>query len=324
MKHAFSAVRFLRTETVKFLNSRGHSVELKAVIQDTLPEGSPIGTVVALHGMPGSHNNFKFVLPHIAGSGVRFICINMPGLGYTENHPDLICDNEERSNFVQSILDSLNISENVVYLGYSRGAQNCLRLGPLDGKRCKGVVMVNPVGLRKHKSSCDLRWVRAVKYFYDSFPATRLFWHNLLEYSFNTVWKVRVPNGTAACSAYFQMLYIAYEQQAEWVEQWNEDNMKDKYLVIAYGETDSVIDTEISQEFCASFSNATRLYIHGKRDQGEQNAIDWVGERIKEGDRKLIVCFKEEDHFLQIDKPRFLAEACLHLLNPQKASSSHA
>lgn len=52
-------------------------------LQDSLPGGSCIGTVVACHGAPGSHNDFKYILPYLHKYGIRFIGINFPGQGYT-------------------------------------------------------------------------------------------------------------------------------------------------------------------------------------------------------------------------------------------------
>lgn len=41
------------------------------------------------------------------------------GLSYT---------NEERMQFVQKIINSMNVGDNIVFLGHSRGTENALRL----------------------------------------------------------------------------------------------------------------------------------------------------------------------------------------------------
>jgi alpha-beta hydrolase superfamily lysophospholipase len=59
------------------------NVTLDAVVQDTMPGGSKVGTVVASHGCPGSHKDFKHLQSRLKDAGIRFIGINFPGFGYT-------------------------------------------------------------------------------------------------------------------------------------------------------------------------------------------------------------------------------------------------
>lgn len=42
-----------------------------------------MGTVVAVHGAPGSHKDFKYVTPYLTEKGVRVIGVNWPGQGYS-------------------------------------------------------------------------------------------------------------------------------------------------------------------------------------------------------------------------------------------------
>jgi len=37
-----------------------------------------------LHGSPGSHNDFKYIVPLLSPKGVRSVVINWPGMGYSE------------------------------------------------------------------------------------------------------------------------------------------------------------------------------------------------------------------------------------------------
>ena len=47
-----------------------------------MPEGSSVGTVIALHGAPGSHKDFKYLYPYLHPS-IRFVGLNFPGFGHT-------------------------------------------------------------------------------------------------------------------------------------------------------------------------------------------------------------------------------------------------
>lgn len=72
----------LRTVRVTIpVNSQ--NVTLDAIVQDTMPGGSNVGTVVASHGVPGSHKDFKYLLPPLKEAGIRLVAINFPGFGYT-------------------------------------------------------------------------------------------------------------------------------------------------------------------------------------------------------------------------------------------------
>ncbi len=48
-----------------------------------MPAGSPHGTVVAIHGAPGSHKDFKYMQPYLTDLGIRLVGVNFPGFGIT-------------------------------------------------------------------------------------------------------------------------------------------------------------------------------------------------------------------------------------------------
>ncbi|VDO38742.1 unnamed protein product [Onchocerca flexuosa] len=80
----------LRTQRVRIDFFDRQSIDVDAVVQDSLPDGSRIGTVVGCHGSPGSHDDFKYILSYLHAHGIRFIGINFPGQGYTPRMFSLI------------------------------------------------------------------------------------------------------------------------------------------------------------------------------------------------------------------------------------------
>lgn len=96
--------------------------------QDTKPNDSKLG-IVAVHGAPGSHKDFKYIFPKL--EGVRFIGINWPGMDYSSYDHDLVDDNEERVQIVQQIVDELKL-EKIIFIGHSRGTENSLKLAALN------------------------------------------------------------------------------------------------------------------------------------------------------------------------------------------------
>lgn len=73
----------LRSQRVTIGAKSGNATTLNAIVQDTMPGGSKVGTVIASHGGPGSHKDFKYLQAPLKNAGIRFIGINFPGFGYT-------------------------------------------------------------------------------------------------------------------------------------------------------------------------------------------------------------------------------------------------
>jgi pimeloyl-ACP methyl ester carboxylesterase len=121
----------LYTQKVKLDLSSGEIAEIDAVYQDTLPaEGSSLslGTVVTIHGSPGSHNDFKYVVPHLRAAGIRVIGVNFPGLGYSSYDHRMRNNNAERTQFIKRLLAQTGVHKNIVFMGHSRLIKNWLTI----------------------------------------------------------------------------------------------------------------------------------------------------------------------------------------------------
>uniref|UniRef100_A0AC34GHG0 AB hydrolase-1 domain-containing protein n=1 Tax=Panagrolaimus sp. ES5 TaxID=591445 RepID=A0AC34GHG0_9BILA len=136
---------------ISIKNHAGETISLNAVYQDSIPEGSNRGTCIGLHGCPGSHIDFKYIEPLLTKSGVRFIGINYPGLGFTPYDEKLKNDNFERKQFVQKVIDGLKLKENLVFVGHSRGTENALMAAAENQEKTKGLIMLNPIGISVHR-----------------------------------------------------------------------------------------------------------------------------------------------------------------------------
>uniref|UniRef100_A0A0K0CU59 AB hydrolase-1 domain-containing protein n=1 Tax=Angiostrongylus cantonensis TaxID=6313 RepID=A0A0K0CU59_ANGCA len=113
---------FIRCEKLQFDTSDGQSI----VVEDTMPSGSHIGAVLAIHGSPGSHKDFKYVMPLLQAKGIRFVGVNMPGYGLTPGDPALRYDNTERNNFVHELIARIGNLKRLVVLSHSRGSENAI------------------------------------------------------------------------------------------------------------------------------------------------------------------------------------------------------
>ncbi|KAK5972654.1 hypothetical protein GCK32_018756 [Trichostrongylus colubriformis] len=126
---------FLRRINVRFTTSLGDEIAVEAVYQDTSPSGSRLGTVVAIHGAPGSHKDYKYVTPLLQSKGIRFIGVNMPYFGLTPGDPRLRFDNTERNNFVNELISRIGNVEKLVVMGHSRGSENAVAVADRNAVR---------------------------------------------------------------------------------------------------------------------------------------------------------------------------------------------
>ncbi|PAV69768.1 hypothetical protein WR25_22868 isoform B [Diploscapter pachys] len=138
----------LQRISVRFRTGKGQELESEVIYSDTMPSGSQIATVCAVHGTPGSHSDFKKLASFLLEKRIRLICPNFPGLGITKGHQALEYTNEERQNFLNAFLDNLNIREKLIMIGHSRGSENALMTAVQ--RNAYGLILVNGTGLRIH------------------------------------------------------------------------------------------------------------------------------------------------------------------------------
>lgn len=103
--------------------------------------------VVMVHGLPGSHRDFRWLAPPLEQLGVRVVRLDMPGFGGTERASpqlSLLADHVRRR------LDHLQL-ERVVLLGHSYGGPQALLAASREPDRVRGLALLSSVGLRPHK-----------------------------------------------------------------------------------------------------------------------------------------------------------------------------
>jgi len=103
--------------------------------------------VVALHGLPGSVRDWRWLAPAL--TGVRLVRIDQPGFGgtprATEPDPSLAA----RTRFVLAALDALEIDRFVI-AGHSMGGPLAMSVAAASG-RTSGLALLASVGLRPHR-----------------------------------------------------------------------------------------------------------------------------------------------------------------------------
>lgn len=111
--------------------------------------GPPDGPcVVMIHGLPGSHRDFRWLAPPLEAAGVRVIRLDMPGFGGTEPGSSNL---SRLAEHVLARLDQLEL-ERVVVLGHSFGGPQALLAASRDPRRIRGLALLASVGLRRHRA----------------------------------------------------------------------------------------------------------------------------------------------------------------------------
>ncbi|EFO87813.1 hypothetical protein CRE_05780 [Caenorhabditis remanei] len=232
---------------VKFPKMDGKPVEIQAVYEDSLSSGSSVGTVVAFHGSPGSHKDFKFIRQKLDDMGVRFIGINYPGFKQTDGYSGQQHCNEERQNYTNAFLKDLSLTEKVIFLAHSRGCENALMTAttfPADG-----LVMMNPVGLRIHKSIRPLSRLQRIEYVYDLLPK---FLADAMIYRMYHSFGLKVHDGEEAINALRSVIRCGLETTLPFIQKLQKQDTK---TFMIFAGRDIIVEEEIIFESLKEYKN---------------------------------------------------------------------
>ena len=115
----------------------------------TEPEEGPFEhTLVALHGLPGSSRDFRWLGPALP-KGMRLIRIDQPGFGGTPLATMADPAFTARARWVMEVLDALEVDP-AILLGHSVGGFLAMETTRLFPDRVSHLALVASVGLRPH------------------------------------------------------------------------------------------------------------------------------------------------------------------------------
>uniref|UniRef100_A0AC34QEM0 Zinc finger C2H2 LYAR-type domain-containing protein n=1 Tax=Panagrolaimus sp. JU765 TaxID=591449 RepID=A0AC34QEM0_9BILA len=284
---------------------KGETIHLNAVFQDTLPGGSDKGVVINIHGAPGSHKDYKYVNPKLEAAGIRIVGINFPGCGYTDYDERLENHNFERVQFVQQIVDVLNLAEkSAIFIGHSRGSENALKMAVLNEEKSVGFVSVNPIGIRPHRGA----HIRLFTFLANFWRILWLRWlSNWVLYQIYTKFaQFKVLDGHTCGVAMCMLTSLDYADAKPYIKKYNTDDLQ---AVLLYGGNDWLIEPEISREFLALFDNE---YEFASFKVGEdEETTKAVVEEILDGRKTVGIYCAKDGHFLQKERANLIAESIL-------------
>lgn len=292
---------------MRFTTSAGEEVSVGAVYQDTLPSGSQIGAVVAIHGAPGSHKDFKYVTPLLQQKGIRFIGVNMPGYGFTPGDDRLHFDNTERNNFVHELIKRIGNIEKLVVTGHSRGSENATAVAAMNVDKLAALVLLNPTGLRQHRAMRPFWVVRLVLWLYSLGPLAKRMMHPPMKFFYNSVIGLRLDSGERAMICVRTMSHLEYAKGIkQYIDRINQS--KNSRVLVAYAGKDFLIETSISRELAHAFSDVRELSCEDKDESSEARAAHETCELFENGVKSVSINFKKDGHFLQRDRARYIAD----------------
>ena len=112
-------------------------------------EGDPAApAVVALHGLPGSVRDFRYLGPLLAPH-LHFVRAELPGFGGSTWQEDAVRFSG-RANAVLALADHLGLRR-FAALGHSMGGGTALTLAADAPDRVSHLVLLNSVALRRHR-----------------------------------------------------------------------------------------------------------------------------------------------------------------------------
>jgi pimeloyl-ACP methyl ester carboxylesterase len=114
---------------------------------DEGPRDAP--AVLAVHGIPGSHRDFRYLAPEAAGR-LRFVRPDLPGFGGSDATDGAVTTLAGRARSIVDLADHLGLASFAI-LGHSMGGATALTLASRHRARVRLLALVASVGLSQHR-----------------------------------------------------------------------------------------------------------------------------------------------------------------------------
>lgn len=118
-----------------------------AITDEGPPEGIP---VLAVHGIPGSVRDFRYLAPPLVAHGFRVIRVDLPGFGASPPEARAIRSLEGRAAVLIALADALALPR-FVPLGHSMGGGAALVTAAAHPQRVRALALLSSIGLRRHR-----------------------------------------------------------------------------------------------------------------------------------------------------------------------------
>lgn len=143
---------------VKTYEFESQGQKLKMAYMDVMPEGTPLKTIVLLHGKNFSGFYFEPIIKELTAKGYRVIAPDQIGFGKSSKPEFFQYSFHTLAKFTADLLTNAGVTE-FVLTGHSMGGMVSTRLALMYPERVKKLILVNPIGLEDYKTLVPFRSV---------------------------------------------------------------------------------------------------------------------------------------------------------------------
>ncbi|CAB3410126.1 unnamed protein product [Caenorhabditis bovis] len=327
-KKYFDLNEFIKKVDVSYVTGKNmnKNITVTATYIDSGINENTRATIIGMGGSPGSHNDFKYMKEICEKRNIRLLCINWPGSEFVEGGIEDSYTNPERNSFATAFLDKLNVKHcnRLILMGHSRGCENALQLAAILSKEkwpIFGTVLLNSPGLESHKGvRTRIGVINSAAYLVKlNNPIMNMILHPLLNFFYNNMVGLRVPNGAVAAAAILPLTTFYFDRQTEYIEKIIKDTEIKAFY--GYGAKDFLIEEHISENLAKAFRGAEHYVIHNKNDAAK--ALEQARHHLINGKRFVTANFTQEGHFLQKSYPEFAIELLDAMITSDELKSTN-
>lgn len=206
--------------------------------------------VVALHGCPGSHRDWRWLGAAIEPE-LRLIRLDLPGFGQTPLETLPAADFASRAALVVEVLDALGV-EVACALAHSAGGPLALELAANYPRRIGAVALVGAPGLRPHRPLREARFSHRISPLL-RVPGLRWLLTRWLRVGFERAGFPKQLPDAAVQQTMHIVAHMDFEQQAHRVQALTVP------ALVAWCDDDTFIDADISEGLAAACPIGPRL-----------------------------------------------------------------
>jgi len=206
-------------------------------------------TILAVHGSPGSHNDFRQLIPKLMAKNYRFIGVNFPGHGRTSIDPYrgiFRHKTAEKMEFLEDFLQTLNVPKVDLYLSHSAGAYPLVNY-LAEYRPDAALFMINSLGATPNRVIRPYWLISRLGNIYQTWPGRwllRPFWYATCRFSFGPI-----KNVDYAAVVYAMASGIGYDKIPKLLQSVAESHSRPIFHL--YSKNDHLIEPEKSAEFAS-------------------------------------------------------------------------
>ena len=235
--------------------------------------------LVCVHGVPGSHRDFRHLAPRVTPFA-RMVRVDLPGMGQTPAPEGYDGSLEARAAAVRGAVDALGI-ERFALLGHSMGGAVAVAAADAMPARVTHLVLVASVGPRRHRGMQGMYpWMLDAAALALTVPGLR----ERLVPSLRERWRrARFP-GTERMSAADLRLQLRLAARMDFAAHARRLARVRVPTLVAWAEDDHLVEPAVSAALAAAVPGATRLVF----DEGGHNLQKTRATEIAAAVRELL------------------------------------